>query len=164
MIGSASKIVFWPFNFHQICLIPRLKKKTKKTSYLGKQNHKVTTVSHGHSRRHRPESELFIPQRPEQCCSTFTNSEKSIYDGKLFAAECCLSTLHCILWGQFTLTCIWYTIAESRAEGSVCTHHPWAKQLNSLFTSWCVTLCSYSSEVPKYSWDHPWKPKGLLFH
>lgn len=68
-------------------------------------------------------------------------------------------TLHA---GQFTLTRIWHAIEESGA-GSAWTRHRWAKQLKTLFTGWCVTLCSVSSRVPKYSQNPPRKSKRDYF-
>lgn len=74
-------------------------------------------------------------------------------------ARVCVFTLHA---GQFTLTRIWHAIEESGA-GSAWTRHRWAKQLKTLFTGWCVTLCSVSSRVPKYSQNPPRKSKRDYF-
>lgn len=109
----------------------------------------------------RPESDIFVHQRPKECYSTFINSEKSIYDGRLFAAECCLSVFQCIHWGQLALTCIWNTRRERSGRFAV-DNIPEQNNLMvySQADAWPCLLCSQNVQIQLES---PLKAKGIAF-
>lgn len=72
--------------------------------------------------------------------------QKSLCDGYLFTAKCCLSIFLYILTEASCLDM--HLKHEKRVELQICCpQHLWAKQLNGLFTSWCTTLSSVYSEI-----------------